>query len=98
VTALFNLVLAALVATVVVMIVRAVRLTKATIAQASRDLPLSRPDVATRLAERIRERRVACERCGRDDTFAMLGTDTRWKCDSCQHEFEGPAHLPTDGI
>jgi hypothetical protein len=94
---LFNLALLALIVTVVWFIARAVRLTNRSIARAGRDIPLSRPDVAERVAEQIRSRDVPCARCGQP-TFAMLGTRTRYKCenDRCGLEFEGPAHIPTD--
>jgi DNA-directed RNA polymerase subunit RPC12/RpoP len=92
---LFTLSLVVLVVTIVAFIVRAVRLTNDSIARASRDVPLSRPDVARRIAEEIRARDVRCPRCGAHAS-AMLGTEHRYKCDACAQEFDGPAHIPTD--
>ena len=90
----FALSLLALIATIAAFIVRAVRMTNASIARASRDVPLSRPDVARRLAERVREQRERCPRC-RGDASAALGTSTGYRCDTCRHEFDGPPHIPT---
>ena len=94
---LFYLLIAALLLTIVAFIVRAVRLTKASIARAGRDLPLSRPNVVRRVVDQLRSVDVRCRRCGQP-TFVMLGTRNRYKCenDMCRFEFEGPEHLPTD--
>lgn len=86
-------VLAAVIAAVVVtFIVRAVRLTNASITTASRHVNLANPDAARSVAEQIRRREVPCPRCG-CDTFALLGTGTRYQCETCAFEFEGPAHI-----
>jgi hypothetical protein len=94
---LFYLAIAVLVVTIVVVILRAVRITKASIERAGREMPLSRPDVAREVADRIRRADVRCPRCGQQ-TFAMLGTGNRHKCDDemCGFEFEGPDHFPKD--
>ena len=92
---LFTVSLVVVIVTIVAFIVRAVRLTKESIARASRDVPLSRPDVARRIAKEIRAGDVRCPRCGAQ-VAAMLGTGRRYKCDVCAQEFEGPAHIPTD--
>jgi hypothetical protein len=92
---LFTLALVVLVVTIVVFIVRAVRLTNDSIARASRDAPLSHPDVACRIADEIRARDVRCPRCGAEAS-AILGTEHRYTCDMCTEAFEGPAHIPTD--
>ena len=93
----FYLLIAALLVTIVAFMVRAVRLTKASIARAGRDIPLSQPDVVRRVVDQLRSVDVRCPRCGQP-TFAMLGTRNRYKCenDMCRFEFEGPEHFPTD--
>jgi hypothetical protein len=90
---LFGLALAALIVTIIAVIVRAVRLTCASIAAASRDIPLSQPDVAMRLVNQIRSLDVRCPRCGQPACTA-LGTGNRYLCENemCRQEFEGPAH------
>lgn len=92
---LFNVSLALLVLAIVAFVVRAVGLTKASISNASRHLNLTQPEVARRLVEEIRARNVPCERCGQQ-TFAMLGTGDRYKCETCHVEFQGPPHMPPD--
>ncbi|HEY5617667.1 MAG TPA: hypothetical protein VIK60_06960 [Vicinamibacterales bacterium] len=96
---LFYLLIAALLVTIVALMVRAMRLTKASIARASRDIPLSRPDVVRRVVDHMRSVDVRCPRCGQP-TFAMLGTRNRYKCenDMCRFELEGPEHFPTDVV
>jgi hypothetical protein len=91
---LFGLALATLIVTIVVVIVRAVRLTNASIATASRDIPLSQPDVAARLINQMRGRDVRCPRCGQP-ACAALGTGNRYLCENgtCRQEFEGPEHF-----
>jgi hypothetical protein len=93
----FNLTILALMVTIVAFIVRAIRLTNASIERAGRDLPLSRPDVAGRAAERIRSLDVRCTRCGQS-AVALLGTTNRYRCEgeTCRLEFEGPAHFASD--
>ena len=44
------------------------------------------------LAARLRQRDVLCPRCGRQSS-ALLHTEIKYKCDSCNHVFEGPRHL-----
>jgi len=78
---------------IVAFIARAVRLTNASIALASRRVDLTNPDVARLVASALRERELPCPQCGQE-TFALLGVEHRYKCDSCNFEFEGPAHIP----
>jgi predicted RNA-binding Zn-ribbon protein involved in translation (DUF1610 family) len=85
-------VLAILVAVIVAFIVRAVRLTRAKLATASRHLNLSNPDVARSVVDRMRGQELPCPRCGQE-TFARLGTENRHTCDACGGDFEGPAHI-----
>jgi len=95
--ALFYSTIAVLLAAIVWMAVRAVRMTNASIAQAGRDVNLSRDETAERVIERIRSLDVRCPRCGQL-MFAMLGSGSRYKCenDNCRFEVEGPPHIPTD--
>ena len=90
---LFYLSLAVIVVAIAAFIVRAVRLTKASLAAASRHVDLTNQDVTRSLVEQIRGRELSCPRCGHD-AFALLGTVHRYKCDICNSEFEGPAHIP----
>jgi ribosomal protein L37AE/L43A len=93
---LFNLILVALVGTIVWFIVRAVRQTKAQIDGRLRGVdPRQREAIMRDMAVRIREQAQStrCPRCG-GVTFAMLGSEPWWKCDVCHTEFEGPPHLP----
>jgi ribosomal protein S27AE len=90
---LFHVSLAALVVVIVAFIVRAVRLTNASISTASRHVNLTNPDTARSLVDRMRERELPCPRCGHD-TFAQLGTGNRYTCHTCHFDFEGPAHIP----
>ena len=78
---------------IVAFIVRAVRLTNVSIALASRRVDLTNPDVARLVASALREREFPCPQCG-EETFALLGVEHRYKCDGCNIEFEGPAHIP----
>jgi len=90
---LFYVSLAVIVVVIIAFIVRAVRLTNASLATASYHLNLTNPDVARSLVDQIRRRELPCPRCGHD-TFALLGTENRYKCDTCDFDFEGPAHIP----
>ena len=83
----FNITLIALVLGIVALIVFAVRKTINQIKESG----VSGED-ARKLAKRIRERDVRCPRCNRQSS-ALLGTQNRYKCDSCYHEFEGPEHM-----
>lgn len=83
----FNLLLLALVVVIVAFIVIAVRKTMGEMTKAG----VTGED-ARELAKRLRERDVRCPRCN-GQSSALLGTDTRYKCDSCHFEFEGPSHL-----
>lgn len=93
---LFYISFAVIVVTVVTVIVRAVRLTKTSLMDASRHVNPADRGVARRLIEEIRGRDVPCTRCGHQ-TSTCLGTDDRYKCDSCHFEFEGPAHMTCEG-
>jgi ribosomal protein L37AE/L43A len=79
-----------IVVVIIAFIVRAVRLTNAAVTAASQDLHLSNPDAARSLVDRTREREVPCPRCG-NDTSLRLGPENRYKCDTCDLDFEGPA-------
>lgn len=92
----FTAAIALLVGAVVLMVVRAVRQTRG---RSGRGTDPERRDAIDRdLATGIRDQgdRVRCVRCG-GPTFAMAGTATRYKCEVCQHTFEGPPHLPDPG-
>jgi hypothetical protein len=91
---LFYLLLVAPVVIIVAFIVRAVRLTNASIATASRHVNLTNPDVATSVIDQMRGRELPCPQCG-GETFALLGTGNRYTCEVCHVEFEGPAHIPS---
>ena len=86
----FNIVLAVMVIVIVGFIVRAVRKTKAEIDKGLGPAPSERN--MERAIMEIHERDVECPRCG-SQTFAMLGTDNRYKCDACNYEFEGAPHI-----
>jgi ribosomal protein S27AE len=90
---LFFVLLAVLVVVIIAFVVRAVRLTNASIATASRLVNLTNPDAVRSLVDRIRERESTCPRCGAE-TFALLGTENRYKCDLCNLDFEGPPPIP----
>ena len=92
---LFDVSLGLLVLAIVVFIVRAVRLTNASISNASRHLNLTQSEVARRVVDEIRATDVPCQRCGLQ-TFAMLGTGDRYTCETCDFEFQGPPHMPPD--
>lgn len=90
----FNLLVAGLAVVIAVVIVRAVRLTKATIEGARPSVALSQPDAVDRAVERLRRIDVRCPRCG-EQTVAMLGTRNRYRCEQCGAELDGPDHLST---
>jgi tRNA(Ile2) C34 agmatinyltransferase TiaS len=92
---LFYVLLALIVVAIVTVIARAVRLTNASLTAASRNINLTHPDVARRLVDEIRGKDVLCARCGRPMS-TLLGTGNRYRCDTCQFEFEGPAHMPAE--
>jgi ribosomal protein L37AE/L43A len=85
---LFNIVLIVIVLAIIGFIVYAVRRTMAQIGKSGVS-----GEKARDLAKQIRERDVRCPRCNRQ-SFALLGTGNQWKCESCNHEFEGPDHMP----
>jgi hypothetical protein len=89
---LFNVTLGLIVVVIAAFIVRAVRLTHASLAMASRHVNLTNPDVATSVVDQIRGREVLCPQCG-GRTFALLGTENRYQCESCDFAFKGPAHI-----
>ena len=90
---LFYVSLALIVVTIAAFIVRAVRLTNASLTMAARHVDLTNPDVARSVVEQIRGRELRCLRCG-GQTFARLGTENRYQCESCHFTFTGPAHIP----
>ena len=90
---LFNLSLALIVVAIAVFIIRAVRLTSASVALASREVNITNPDVARAVVDHVRGREVLCPRCG-GQTFVLLGTENRYRCEICDFAFEGPAHIP----
>jgi hypothetical protein len=91
--ALFYVALGLTVTVIVAFIVRAVRLTQASLRTASRHVDLTNPDVATSVTNEIRRREVPCPRCG-GETFALLGTGNRYECEICRFTLTGPAHIP----
>jgi ribosomal protein L37AE/L43A len=78
------------VVTIVGFIVYAVRKTNAEIRRGMGPAPSER--TMKRAIEEIRRRDVRCPRCGRQAT-AMLGTNNKYKCDTCYHEFEDVKHI-----
>ena len=84
----FNLVLIAFVLLIVGVIVIAIRKTMGEITQSGMS-----GDEARKLAQQIRERDVRCPRCDRQAS-ALLGTKNQYKCDTCNHTFEGAEHMP----
>jgi len=85
---LFNLLLLSMVLLVVGFIVFAIRKTLSEISK-----PGLSGDEARKLAQRIRQRDIRCPGCNRQSS-ALLGTDTKYKCDTCNYEFDGPNHMP----
>jgi len=55
--------------------------------------PAKRTEYYEELAEQIRSQDIRCMRC-QGQAFAMLGTDNKYKCHSCDFEFEGLPHIP----
>ena len=90
---LFYVTLGLIVVTIAAFIVRAVRLTNASLARASRHVNLTNPDVATSVVDQIRRSELLCPRCG-GQMFALLGTENRYQCESCHFDFTGPPHVP----
>ncbi len=84
----FNLVLITSVLLVVVFIVLAIRKTMREVTRSDVS-----GDEARKLAELIRARDIRCPRCNRQSS-ALLGTEDSYKCDTCNHEFKGPEHIP----
>jgi ribosomal protein L37AE/L43A len=92
---LFYLLVAVPLLVIVGMIVRAIRLTNATISKSGLGGMSSSPAATASAIDHMRSRDIRCPRCGAQ-AFAMLGKDRRWMCeiDSCRFEFPGPAHVP----
>jgi hypothetical protein len=84
----FNLALIGMIAAIAGFIAYAVRKTMDKVAKPG----MSAEDMR-KLAAQIRERDIRCPRCSRQSS-AMLGTETRCKCDSCNFVFEGTKHIP----
>jgi hypothetical protein len=82
-----------LVVMIAAFIVRAVRLTNASLAMAARQVDITNPDVANSVVGQIRGTELLCARCG-GPTFALLGTENRYKCEDCDSTFTGPPHIP----
>jgi transposase-like protein len=80
-----------LVLVIVIFIFRAVRQVKAKI---ERKLGPAPSEMAMKqLLDQIKSRELPkCPRC-QNETLAMLETDSRYKCESCQFEFDGPPHF-----
>lgn len=76
-----------------VMIVRAVRATNASIAAASRRMNLENEQTVRAVAERLGAPNLPCPRCG-GETFALVGSSSRYMCEDCDAEFEGDPHFP----
>ena len=92
----FTIILALLVAAIALFIIKAVRQTKVDIDNRLKHVePAKRNEYAKKLAERIRSQDVSCTRCGRQ-AFALLGTGNKYKCHTCNFEFEGSPHMPAD--
>ncbi len=73
-----NIALAVIVITIVLVIVKAVRKTKADMDKHLRGSdPATRKEQMENLAEKIRKREVSCTRCGRQ-THALLGTGNQY--------------------
>ena len=82
----FNMLLLGTIIAVIGFIIFSVRKTMGTLSKKG----LSDDDMRE-LAARIRNRDMRCPRCGRQSS-AMIGTKVKYKCDSCNYEFEGPKH------
>jgi DNA-directed RNA polymerase subunit RPC12/RpoP len=87
----FNIILGIMVVAIVGFIVYAIRKTKAEIYRGLGPEPGERR--MKQVIKEIRERDIRCPHCGRQ-SFAMLGTGNRYKCDTCHHEFEDVDHIP----
>lgn len=76
---------------IIVFIVRAYRKFKVKI---ERKLGPAPSEMAMKqLVEQIKNRELPkCPRCN-GETFAMIATDSRYKCESCRYEFEGAPHI-----
>lgn len=92
-----GLAIAALVLVIAVVIVRSVRMVLFEVdPKRTRGRGLRR-DEASRLTERLKSLDVRCPRC-REESFLVLGSTDRYKCERCRHEFTGPSHPKlTDG-
>ena len=89
-----TIILAAIVVAVLFFIVRAIKQTRAEIDQRFENMdPARRETLYKDLAAAIRSRDVRCARCP-GQAFALVGTGNRYKCHSCNFEFEGPPHIP----
>jgi ribosomal protein L37AE/L43A len=86
----FNVGLVVLIIFVVGFILNAIRKTRAEIEKGLGPAPSER--IMRKVIEEIRNRDVNCPRCGQQ-TSAMMGTINQYKCDMCNHEFEGPDHI-----
>ena len=91
---LVNLIIIVMVVAIALFILKAVRQTKEDIDERLKGVdPAKRNEFAKALAEKIRAQDVRCPRCGKQ-AFGLMGTVDRWKCHTCNFEFDGPPHIP----
>jgi DNA-directed RNA polymerase subunit RPC12/RpoP len=89
----FTIILALMVLSIVLVIVNAVKRTKTEIDERfKRSTPTERERDMRKLADEICSRDVRCSRCG-EQAIALLGTGNKYKCETCNHEFDGPEHI-----
>ncbi|GEM_PF-2980753 len=86
----YYIILGMMVVVIVGFIVKAVRMTNAEIYKKMGPMPSEWR--MKKAIEEISKRDIQCPRCGKQ-TFAMLGTKNRYKCDICNYEFEGAEHI-----
>ncbi len=86
----FNIILGIMVVVIVGFIVNAVRKTNDEIHKKMGPLPSEWRTKKT--IKEIRKRDIPCPRCGKQ-TSAMLGTESKYKCDTCNYESEGVEHI-----
>jgi ribosomal protein L37AE/L43A len=92
----FNIILAVMVISIVLFIVNAIKKTKADIDNRfKRTTPTERERAMKKLVEEIRGRDIRCSRCG-EQAFALLGTGNKYKCEACNHVFDGPEHISSE--
>jgi tRNA(Ile2) C34 agmatinyltransferase TiaS len=88
----FNIILAVMVISIVLIIVNAIKKTKADIDERfRRTTPTERERDMKRFVEEIRARDIRCNRCG-EQASALLGKGNKYKCKTCNHVFDRPEH------